>query len=147
MPRRLAILLVALLLGGLFPARAEDDPDKHLLIEQQIEAGKEIGKPRYGPRFGEYMRDYLRDRTGRDNAESCDIFNRSPMREQIEWMDRGCRCLTREEVAKLTPERENWAILCLNVALQTCRGSEKIGFLKTRCFKESLIQVPDNPPP
>ncbi|MBI4968917.1 MAG: hypothetical protein HZC25_12440 [Rhodospirillales bacterium] len=132
MRARIAVLLLIGVLGGPLPAGADDDPEKHLLLD---------------PRFGDYMRDYLRDRTGRDNAESCDTFNRSPMREQIEWFDRGCRCLTREDLARLTPERENWAILCLNVALQTCRGSEKIGFLKARCYKESLVRVPDNPPP
>jgi hypothetical protein len=115
-------LLLVCLLGAMQNARA--DSEEHLLPE--------LSKEFTGPT------DFLRNRMGRSNSDTCDDYNRSSIEDQMGWLDRGCRCLSREEADLLTPTRESLAQACIINALQHCEGRNNIWAIKARCYKQAI---------
>lgn len=109
--------------------------EKHLLPEESAEGGDRGA--------ASIRRDeYWRNRLGRSNNDRCIEYNDSSVEDQVEWLERGCRCLTREEAAQLTPARESWAQVCLASELELCEGDETIWSFKARCYREAIRQNP-----
>jgi hypothetical protein len=111
------------------------DIEKHLLPSESVEAGDRSS-------ISIRVDEYWQNRLGRSNNDTCAEFNRSSISDQMNWMERGCRCLTREEAASLTPEREALAQACLTNGLDLCEGSEKIWPIKARCYREAVRTLP-----